>query len=220
MTFLTSAQLATARRLLELALGSYQDIRQEYADNIKGAMAGYLLLGVRVNVARNDMIRAMSTAFVDAFEQGFTDGGGKLPMDPDASDWLAARQAAEQGFITILFQGMAGLKADGDQEAMVKFATDRSVGYLATLDGVYNEGKLRAMTGNKMLTFGGEDGLPDNVCQRTGGTCVQLMGQRHRASWWVANGLIPGQPGNPRYTCHGYSCRHFLYDDSGNVVTI
>jgi hypothetical protein len=87
----------------------------------------------------------------------------------------------------------------------------RAEGYANRLDGLYAEAKTRA-AGNKMLTFDGSDGKES--CPE----CKKMKGKRHRAKWWVENGLIPG-PGNTNYTCNGFNCEHRLYDDEGNEWT-
>lgn len=212
----TTAQLVQARQLLELALGSYRDIRREYERAIKAALAEFFYVpGTTITRPRKEMTKAMATAFVDAYEQGFLDGGGVMPMSQEASSWLGAKQEAEMGWIRLLFETLKTIHIEGDQQTMQDTIFHRSTGYLATLDGVYNEGRLRGLgRGNKMLTFGGLDGMESCA------DCRRLKGKRHRARWWIEHGLIPGEPGNPNFECHGYRCQHFLFDDQGNIATI
>lgn len=196
------------------AAGDITSISAQYHDAVTQAIVDYFTGDRRIQDARNDFKHAVANAFGDGFEAGWLNGGGELPIDADANDWLAGRYDAEFGFIDMLFQQMKEIKAEGDKDFdYFAFATARADGYTGSLLSVYNEGKLRA-AGNKMLTFTGEDGSPDHICQSTGGTCVRLMGQRHRASWWVAHGLIPG-PGNSNYDCGGWNCLHRLVTDDG-----
>ena len=198
-------------------VGDITAISAQYHDAMTQAIVEYFTDVRRLQDARNDAKRACANAFGDGFETGWLDGGGEPPIDEDANAWLSARYEAEFGFIDMLFQQIRELKKDKEGEDLdyFSFATARADGYTASLFAVYSEGKLRA-AGNKMLTFVGQDGSPDHICQSTGGTCVRLMGQRHRASWWVSHGLIPG-PGNGNYDCGGWNCQHRLESDNGEV---
>ena len=117
-------------------------------------------------------------------------------------------------FVTLL---LLLKKPDFDEDA---WAGARAEGYLQTLDGIYSMGKVTAKAAvnpNEMLTFGGEDGTPPEwPCKE----CEELKGQTHPVSWWLSTGLIPGVPGNDRFTCLGYNCRHILIDSQGNEVTL
>jgi len=190
------------------SLGDIDGTMADYHDSVTQAIIDYFESDRRLQDARGDFKRAMSTAFVDGFETGWIDGGGDLPVDESASEWLAAKQEAEFGFIDILFANMRDLKKENDKDFdYFEFATARADGYSTTLKGVYSEGKIRA-AGNKMLTFDGEDG--DESCT----DCQRYKGQRHRASWWVNHNAIPP---NRDFECHGYRCQHYLVDDEGNV---
>lgn len=199
------------------SVGDIAAVSAEYNRAITLAIVDYATDRRRRENATQDFRRASATAFLDGFETGWIDGGGELPTDQDAIDWLIARQEQEYGFIGQLFQQIKDLRTDDPNFDYFAFATARADAYTATLQAVYNEGKLRAAK-NKMLTFAGQDGSPDSICQSIGGTCVQLMGQRHRASWWIAHDLIP-RPGNTNFDCGGWHCSHFLQDDDGNRFT-
>lgn len=199
-------------------VGDMATISAQYHDAITQAVIDYFTGDRRIQDARGDYKHAVAQAFGDSFETGWLDGGGELPVDDDANEWLTARMEAEFGYVAILFQQMKELKKEDDKDFdYFAFATARADGYTATLRTVHAEGKVRA-AGNKLLTFTGTDGSPDHICQSTNGTCVRLMGQRHRASWWVSRGLIPG-PGNSNYDCGGWNCQHFLADNDGNKFT-
>jgi hypothetical protein len=200
-----------AQKILELSIGDYAAVRQEYYGQIYFAVFGYLsdVGGLKTN--KNAMKRAMVEAFGATETLAWQDGGGDLPVGEEAVAWVTARQQAEIGFIDLLFQQLSELKKEEgiDPEAE---ATARAEGYTRTLDGLYNEVKAMAF-GNKMLTFVGRDGMescPD---------CQKLKEQRHRASWWVRRGLIPYR-GNINFACGGWRCEHFLVDDQGGVFTL
>lgn len=206
--------LATARLVLELTNSDYWGVRQEYFAEVKTAVDGYMgIEGGRVTAFQSDMRQAMTEAFPQAFEAGYVDGGGELPLDDDADAWLTSKMNAEMGYIGMTFQNMRQLKMSGDLPATQGAGDDTADRYATTLDGVYNQGKLMG-AGNKMLEFGGTDG--EESCK----TCQKLKGQKHRASWWVSHGLVPGQPGNENFECGGWHCDHYLQDADGNLFTI
>ena len=209
--------LATARLILEFTNSDYFGIRQTYYENIKQSVVGFLAnTGSRVTAFQNDARQAMTESFPTAFYAGYADGGGDPDnVDPDDDAWLTARMNAETGFIGVTFQNMRQMKLPGDMSAsdIDDQGDQTATAYANTLDGIYNEGKLRG-AGNKMLVFAGEDG--EESCQ----TCQKLKGQRHKASYWVSHGLVPGVPGNTNYICGGWNCQHYLEDKDGNLFTI
>jgi len=190
------------------AAPGYEGIRNTYWAEIYDAVWEYLTGSQAVTSFRNRMSRAMSDAFVSGAELGYEDGGGTLPMDEDTLAWLAGEQTAELGHISDLFDR---LREEWDGIDPITEAFARADGYADHLDAIYSEAKLRG-AGNKMLTFDGNDGKES--CPE----CKKLKGERHRASWWVSHGLIPG-PGNSNFTCNGYNCEHRLFDDDGNEWT-
>lgn len=208
---------AQALTLAQLAVGDYAPIRSAYRVEIQGAIIEYLYTeGAKVTKYRNAFKRAIAVAFEEAFNQGYRDGGGD-PAQRERGDqqWLNAKMDGEFGYVDMLFQQLRELRSDPEADA-AEYQTEaerRSEGYAKTLDGVYSEGKIRGAK-NIMLTFGGEDG--QESCRE----CQKYKGQRHRASWWIRRGLVPRQPGNAAFTCHGYNCRHLLFDDMGRVYTI
>jgi len=197
-------------------VGDLASTQAEYHDAITQAIIDYFTGDRRIQEARNDFKHAITNGLGDSFETGWLDSGQELPLDPEAVDWIAARQEQEYGFTDQLFVQARELKKDKEFDYF-SWATERADGYTRTAKQVYDEGRIWAAK-NKMLTFTGQDGSPDHICQSTGGTCVRLMGQRHRASWWVSHGLIPG-PGNGNYDCGGWNCGHRLEDDEGNQFT-
>jgi hypothetical protein len=138
-------------------------------------------------------------------------------MDDDVLSWLDARINTEWGFIGQLFEQARDLRKDPELDPFA-WISEKADGYTATLASIYNQGALYSKK-DRMLTFAGHDGRADSICQSIGGTCVQLKGQRHKASWWIAHDLVPYR-GNPNYDCGAWECRHGLFDDDGNRFTL
>jgi hypothetical protein len=198
----------------QLSTGDYAPLRSAYMMEIAGAMTEYLLTDkARVTKYLADFRRAISETFYPVFELGLVDGGGAAPAEGDDLDWINAKVAAEQGFAAALFQQLKELKAEGP-DAWAGEPERRAENYAKTLDGVYSEGKMRGGR-DRMLIFDGEDG--EESCRQ----CQRWKGKTHRASFWIKRGLVPGQPGNPAFDCHGYNCNHRLYDaKTGEIWTI
>jgi len=187
--------------------GDYTAIRADYRETVYGAVLEYLISGASSTAFRNEIKRAVVDRFPDAFYAGYRAGSEDVDADDDA--WLTAKINSELGYIDLLFQALKTVKDEQlPPRELVAEAERRADGYAGTLDGLFAEGRLRG-EGRKMLTLTGDDG--EESCR----DCQRLKGQRHRASWWASHGLIPGQPGNPNYQCHGYRCEHFLVDDDG-----
>lgn len=196
---------------------NYNAVRQTMWAEIYDAVWGYLNDGGSIVSARNTMKKAVADAWVQAADIAYEDGGGTLPVDEDTLASVEADQSAQLSYVDALFQNLKGLRKEGDFDAIDE-AFARANGYADSLDGLYNYVKAAA-AGNKMLTFDGQDGSPDAICQSIGGTCVKLMGQRHRASWWISHDLIP-YPGNKNYDCGAWKCEHYLRDDNGDKFTV
>lgn len=212
----TIYDLVLGKTLTELSLGDYANIRDAYRLNVWAAITEYFYTeGARITKFRNDMRKAMASSFGEAFAQGIADGGGDYINDPDPADveWLAAKQAAEMGYIDALFVQLKDLKAEAkdDPTATDGEAEKRAENYAKTLDGIYNEGKVRGAK-NVMLTFGGPDG------HESCATCQKLKGKRHAAKWWIKKGLTIYR-GNQNYECGCFNCQHYLFDDKGNIWT-
>lgn len=196
--------------------GSLGEIQARYHDRITQALIEYFEGGT-VAASRNAFRRAAVEAIGGAFDLGWQDGGRELPPDSDALEWLNARVEEELAYIGQVFVDAKGLRRDKEFDYFA-YITARADGYVQTVVSAYNRGKLFAVN-NKMLTFVGDDGSAEHVCQSIGGTCVRLKGQRHRASWWIDHDLVP-YPGNRNYDCGGWNCRHYLEDDDGNRFTL
>lgn len=191
------------------AAGGYPGVRSDYWHAVYDAVYDYLTGNRPVTGFVNSVKRAFTEAYIEAAEIGYQEGGADLPFDAETVSWLTAVQAQEFSYIEGLF---SRLKEEWEGLDPATEAASRAEGYTQTLDAIFGEAKVRA-AGNKMLTLDGDDGKES--CPE----CKRLKGQRHRASWWIKNGLVPA-PGNTNYTCGNYNCDHRLYDDDGNEYTI
>ena len=194
----------------------YKSIRAEYRQAVEDALFDYFTSDGAVTSHRNAMQRAMSDAFLSAYELAYTDGGGELPVESDAMDWLAARQDTEFGYIKELFVTLKDMRAQyrakeittADVKAEIERRRD---GYSATLDSIYVTGKMFAQQ-NKMVTWRyGETEHCD--------TCASLNGKRHKAKWFISRDYIPRKPG-ANLDCGGYRCQCSLIDDKGKEITL
>jgi hypothetical protein len=199
----------------------YSQIRSIYKYEIKNAILGYVIEGSdNPYKYAGQMKKSMSTAFGDAFEAGYQEGGGNVSDIEEADrSWLNNKKTTERGFIDQLFDRLKEMKKQSreDDQTQDEFLYEidleieaRSEGYAKTLDGIRDEGKLRGSR-NIMLTFDGEDG------QESCPECRKWKGKRHKASFWIKRGLVPGQPGNQNFSCRGYNCHHYLFDDKGEI---
>lgn len=199
---------SAARSFYLKQFGSYPALRNDYWVRIYDAVDTYLNSDRPITLYRNSACNMASDYFQEAAEMGYVDGGAELPLDAKTQGLIDARIAEEIGHVNQLFAGLRdNAIANYEDEAQ-----SRANGYADGLDSIYNLGKLCA-DGNQMLTFTGDDG--NESCF----DCQRLKGERHRASWWVDNDLIPG-PGNDNYACNGYNCSHILVDDEGNQFTV
>lgn len=190
---------------------SIEAANQEYHDAITEALTGYFEEGGRVSSYKSQFKRAMVEAFGGVFDLGWMDGGGELPADGDALDWLNARVDAEFGFIDMLFQEAKELRKEEEFD-FFSWVTFHADNYTRTLREVYNQAILRA-TDDVMVTFDGDDG--EESCA----TCQKLKGVRHKISWFVKRNYVP--PFGSGLECgRGGHCQHYLEDDKGNQVTI
>jgi hypothetical protein len=167
----------------------------EYHDEITQALIDYFE-GASITTSRNAMKRAMIQAFGDAFDAGWIEGGGTLPIDEDAMSWLEDRLNQEAMNIDGLFLQAKELRKLGEEFDYFTWLTARADMYTQSAASVHNAARL----------------LANNTCQK-------LNGQRHRASWYIERNYIPGKPG-ASMDCGGFRCRCFLTDKDGNRVTI
>jgi hypothetical protein len=166
---------------------------------------------------RNEVRRACNNAFTLAFVAGWAEGGASGELPADEQSWLDGRIEQEIAFADGMFSQLKDLRADTELTMDEKLSRVQSHadGYTQALAGVFSQGKLMAAP-HIDLTFDGEDGSANSVCQSTGGTCVKLKGQTHSAQWWMDQDLVP-YPGNMNYDCGAYNCRHYLRDKNGKI---
>jgi len=191
--------------------GDLSSINKKYHDTITRVLIAYFEGGA-VAPARASFREAMLTAFGDAYDMGWLDGGATLPIDDeDALGWLEARLNQESSYIGMLFEQVKQLRKEANFDFFT-WATARADGYTNTLKEVYNNARLRAMP-NMMVTFDGDDGKES--CE----TCQMLKGKRHKISWFIKNEYVP--PFGSNLDCaKGGHCEHGLKDDKGDWVTI
>ena len=192
------------------AEGGLPVINADYHNRITQALIGYFEGSGSVTAPRNEFKRAMVEAFGAAFELGWHTGGGELPAEPDAQDWLAARVDAEMGYIDQVLQNAKELRAEGGD--YFEWVTSRADGFTGSVASVYNYAKMAAKK-NIMLEWVFGDTVEH--CQ----TCEKLNGQKHRASWYLSRDYIPRKPG-ANLECGGYRCLCRLVDSEGNEFTL
>jgi hypothetical protein len=202
--------LHNARKLLELAMGDYLSIRQNYYADVYGAVYSYLSGSGSITAPRNQLRGGIVKAIFPTAETAYQDGGAELPLDEQVYSYVIGRQNSEMAYADDLFNRLRIMKKDGVTNAEAEAeAFTRADLWTKTLDGVYAQVKAMA-AGNLMLTFGGESGAES--CS----DCTRLMGQRHRASWWVSHDLIPP---SRTFECGGYRCEHYLFTDDGQLFS-
>jgi hypothetical protein len=129
----------------------YDGIRTVMRGEIFGAVFGYLSGSGAITSFRERMSLAVSRAYIEAADVAFVDGGGELPLDPETAAWARGQLDAQLGFVDELFEHLRETRKEGDFDAG-QIANARADGYSNSLDGFYNEARLRG-SGNKMLTF-------------------------------------------------------------------
>lgn len=183
------------------AIGGFESTHANYYLAVYQAVSGYLSGSGYVTAYRNQMASAMAEAFTDAVYTGYQEAGAELPLDEETSAWLGQRIAAERGFIDSMFANLKVFRSGITKEQIEAEASSRAQGYSNTLDVVYQEARMRGSK-NITLVFAGTGG------KRPCSTCRSLQGKRHRISWIIEKGMIPG-PGNTNFICNGYNCHHY-----------
>lgn len=192
------------------AVGDLAGTKAGYHDAITGTLVAYFE-GGNTSASKNNFKQATTSAFGDAFELGYSDGGGELPFTGKALEWFNSRLTEEFAHIDSLYIQAKELKKEAGFDFFT-WATERADSYTGALDGVYNAGIMFAKK-NQMLTW--HLGNTEKHCK----SCLKLDGGRHRASWYVDRDYIPRKPG-AAMDCGGYHCDCRLTDDNGNEVTI
>jgi hypothetical protein len=192
------------------AAGDLGSINAVYHDTITESLITYLEGGSPAG-PRNRFKKGMVEAFGSAFDAGWQDGGGDMPPDGDALDWLNARVEQELGYIDQLFVQAKALRNQEGAD-FFQWASDRADGYTGTVSSIYNAGRMLAM-GNQLLTW--HLGQTEQHCE----TCQSLDGTKHRASWYIAHDYIPRKPG-AAMDCKGYNCDCSLTDRKGETISV
>jgi hypothetical protein len=208
----TKGLLKNFKRNATKQADSIEGANTEYHDIITASLIDYFESSDAVTSYKNSFKQGTLNAFYDAFDLGWTDGGGELPIDDDdATSWLEARVSQELGFIDGLFQEAKELRKEKDFDYF-SWITDRADGYVRTLAEVYNQAILR-VSKDVMVTFDGDDG--EESCP----DCQKLKGLRHKISWFVKRNYVPPF-GSGLQCARGGHCQHGLFDDDGNQITI
>lgn len=192
-------------------VGNYQGIRDELWSAVFDAAFDFLNSKSQVATYSRPMATAVSKAYIESLDTGYTDGGGQLPIDQDTADWAKSELDAQLSYVDSLFQTLKQLRKEEDLDSMHE-AYLISQRWASALDGFYNASKM-AGAGNKMLTW--NLGAAEKHCN----TCLKLDGQRHRASWFFAKGYFPRKPGS-NTDCGGYHCDCSTTDDNGEEFTV
>lgn len=205
----TDNQPARLKAVLAYLAQDFSGARSVYSERLYIAFLSYL---AQDSGGSREFLSRAKRAVIEAFPPAFYDGylaGGQGMVDPEDDQWLTAKMNAELANLELTFESLRTFRLDRPAPSeLVGEASARSDGYVATLEAVYSEGRLRGAK-NKMLTLVGDDGAES--CR----DCQARKGKRLRARTWVARGWIPGQPGNLNCACRGYRCEHFLITDEG-----
>jgi len=201
---------ADVLKTLALKASDMGSINATYHDEITQALITFFEGGT-IAAPKNSFKRATLTAFQDAFDLGYSDGGGELPVDAEANAWLEARTQEEFGNVDALFEQAKELRKDKEFD-YPDWVAARADGYSSTAMSVYNSAALMAKK-NQMLKW--NLGQTEKHCP----TCSDLDGKWHRASWYRSHNYIPREPG-AAMTCGGYNCDCRLTDKDDNEVTI
>ena len=198
------------------ASGDYTSIRAEMSGEIHDAIYDYLTGSGYITIYKALMAAAISKAYVETADVGYTDAGAELPLDAETAAWARAELDAQLSFVDQLFENLRELrKGDLSAQAGVNATAEalgRANGWASGLDGCYNEAVLRGSR-NQLVTW--HLGATEKHCA----TCISLDGKRHRISWLIDNNYIPRKPG-AGMDCNGYNCDCSITDKDGNEFTI
>ena len=205
-----SLRLKVKRMTGKAGIKPLDEITARYNDDIIEALTTFFE-GGSITAPRNAFRAAMVEAFNSAFDTGWSDGEGTLPIEENAVEWLQAQISAEAGNIDTLFQQAKELRKEEDFDFFT-WATARADGYSATVLSIYNAARMLAQK-NKIGIW--RLGNTEKHCP----SCAGLDGQSHRLSWYVANNYIPRKPG-AAMKCGGYNCDCRVTDKKGDEITL
>lgn len=210
MTYLNDTLRKLSKQLTEIAMTqvyaykfqagmSISQIEAEYMITLEDLMVSYLESTRPITAFRNEFRRAANDAMILAVAAGWADGEGYGPIPDDLNTWVLGRIDQEVDFISGVFEELKGLRKEGEQESQESFVGARVSGYTASISGVYNYALMMA----KKLSMGQwQLGRTERHCS----TCSQLNGQVRTLNWFLENGYVPRQPGNPNLECGGWHC--------------
>lgn len=157
----------------------------------------------RISVARfADAMEALLDHYIRAaYLEGLAEGG--IEEDEiDAADEKVIREMIRAQRPHVDGFAQAVMEAKGEDELRPQI-DDRIVMWGKSVRAASVAG-VNSAKANEVVIFSGEMGEED--CE----TCHNLMGARHRRSWFVERNLVPGIPGNESFDCKGFQCSHFL----------
>jgi len=210
-----------SRRLVELCLIEFSpgmgldEIEIEYRERVFGVMQDYMDSDKTVVSFRNEMKRITNDAYLLAAVAGWVDGGADGPISDELTAYVNEQVESQFVFIDDVFARLKELRKSGTPDEQDAYIEDRADGYTGSIRIVYDYARLNVDL-DLELWFDGEDGSADSVCQKIGGTCVQLKGQHHPARWWIDEDLVPYR-GNKSYDCGAWNCLHVLRTRDGEV---
>jgi len=205
-----------ALKMAGAALKSVNEVLREYRD----ALTRLVVDAANGNVTAGEMSRAhkalLKRLAPESYQEGMREGGISDPagdMDDDdratVSDWVSEQSGFTLEFARAAF---AASKLSGDEKTAARsLVLDRVDLWVRALDALGGLGRLSAQE-NIPATF--KLGPTEEHCP----TCSKLNRQRKRLRTWKKNGLLPQQPGNDNFACHGYECLCTLHADDGRQV--
>lgn len=162
----------------------------------------------RMSVARfaDLMDELLATYIRAAYLEGLAAGG--IDEDEiDAADKRVISQmiAGQRPYV----DGFAEAVMDAKSEAELRGQIDNRILMWTRSVRAAGGAGVNSAAANQIVIFSGQMGEED--CPE----CLELMGARHRRSWFADHGKVPGVPGNcldgdQGFSCCGYNCQHFL----------
>lgn len=194
---------------LDRALGNLEAVLKDAVTDEAGAF-GAELDALVMRAYRGRMSVAVFTQQMDAllgeyiraaYMAGLEQGGVEAD-EADAADRRAIRElhAAQYSYVDGFAEAVMAARSEDELRPRID---ERVIMWSKSVRAAGNAG-LNSAAANQVVIFSGKNG--EENCA----TCAGLMGARHRRSWFVERGLVPGIPGNDNYDCKGFNCEHFL----------
>jgi hypothetical protein len=201
--FARNMTLKDARRVLELQIGDYSNIRSRFYNGVEKASQEYLTTNQTKAAFIAMMVALMASSWGQT--QSFIYRNEDYP-DANLDAWLNKEQEAERGYINDLAERLTAFKEGvGDKPTTThKTVQEVAIGYQQGLDRIFNNMKV-ATAKDIALTFGGIPGVKQ--CE----DCKSLTGVMQPARTWYESQQVP-----PLHL----KCRHFLYDQYGVLYTM